>query len=76
MNDDQLDDLKQFITATVSQATADMATKDDISSIENKLDNIQSAIGDAISTSNEIFDEKIDDHDRRISTLELKSTSK
>ena len=30
MDKDQLDDLKQFITATVSQATAGMATKDDL----------------------------------------------
>jgi hypothetical protein len=30
MPDDQLDDLKQFITATVSQATAELPTRDEV----------------------------------------------
>jgi hypothetical protein len=38
MNEDQLDDLKQFITTTVSQATADMATKNDIANMATKED--------------------------------------
>ena len=38
MNDDQLDDLKQFITATISQGLADVATKDDIANMATKDD--------------------------------------
>jgi len=38
MNEDQLNDLKQFIAATVSQATAGMATKEDIANMATKED--------------------------------------
>jgi len=38
MDEDQLNDLKQFITATVSQATADIATKEDIADMATKED--------------------------------------
>jgi len=36
-NDELLHDLKQFITATVSQATADLATKQDLESLRVEL---------------------------------------
>jgi hypothetical protein len=38
MDNTQIDDLKQFIQATVSQATSDMVTKDDISTMATKDD--------------------------------------
>ena len=74
MDDTQLNDLKQFIQATVTQATSDMATKEDIRKVREDLAQIQSAIGDTVSVSNETIDEKIDDHESRISKLEHQST--
>ena len=41
MNEDQLNDLKQFIAATVTQATAEMATKSDIARLEGRLDDLE-----------------------------------
>jgi uncharacterized protein YoxC len=38
MNTGQLTDLKQFITATVSQQTADLATKSDVQRLEHRID--------------------------------------
>ena len=74
MDETQLNDLKQFILATISQATSDMATKNDIESLRKSMDirfeEIQSAIAEAISSTNDAVDEKIEDHDRRISLLE------
>lgn len=57
MNDDVIADLKQFIVATVSQHTADLATKEDVHQIVNKesrllrnemndrFDEVQNAVG-------------------------------
>ena len=36
MDDVQFDDLKQFITATVSQATTNMATKGDVGVLKKR----------------------------------------
>lgn len=87
MDDTQLGDLKQFIAATVSQATSDMATKDDIAdmatkgdieslkkSIDIRFEEVQSAIAEAMSTTNDTIDEKIQDHDHRIGLLEHRAT--
>ncbi len=74
MDDTQLDDLKQFIMATISQATADMVTKNDIESLRKSLDTrfeeVQSAIAEAMSTTNDTVDEKLKDHEHRIGFLE------
>jgi DNA-binding XRE family transcriptional regulator len=51
-----------------------MATKEDIRKVREDLAQIQSAIGDTVSVSNETIDEKIDDHESRISKLEHQST--
>src|SRR5690606_38120814 len=83
MEHTQLQELKQFIQATVSQATSDAATKDDIAhlatkeaikEIESDLAQIQSAIGDAVSSSNESIDGRLDNHEERISKLEHQAT--
>ncbi len=74
MDDTQSDDLKQFIVATISQATADVATKNDIESLRKSMDTrfeeVQSAIAEAMSTTNDMIDEKIEDHEHRIGLLE------
>lgn len=38
MNDEVIEDLKQFITATVVQHTSHLATKDDLMGVEQRLD--------------------------------------
>jgi hypothetical protein len=66
MNDDQLDDLKQFITATVSQATADMATKDDIAALSNKIDDLELKV----DTISETLNDHLNQHEVRLNKLE------
>lgn len=46
MTDEQFDDIKQFILATVSQATAHLATKDDIANMATKDDLVNLATKD------------------------------
>jgi chaperonin cofactor prefoldin len=78
MDETQLDDLKQFIMATISQATTDMATKNDIESLKKSMDTrfeeVQSAIAEAMSTTNDTVDEKLEDHEHRIGLLEQSAT--
>jgi hypothetical protein len=85
MNEDQLNDLKQFIAATISQATAGMATKDDLMATKSDLDNgltilhtdinqrfddIQSSISEIIAANNDTVDEQLTDHEQRLTKLE------
>jgi len=78
MNQELIDDLKQFIAATVSQATANMATKDDISNmatkddiarLERKVDDGFAGIGEAIE---QIHDQNAET-DRRLTQLEQRA---
>jgi hypothetical protein len=84
MDENQLDDLKQFISATVSQATAGMATKDDISNMatkddlanmatKNDLAELSVKIDDLdlkLDTISETLQENLNDHEARITQLE------
>lgn len=73
MNEDQLNDLKQFIAATVSQATADMATKDDIANLENRLERLENKVNDGFAGIADVLDqtnERMDDFDQRLAKLE------
>ena len=45
MNDDQIDDLKQYIAVTISQVTADMATKSDIGVLKGDIGTLKGDIG-------------------------------
>lgn len=68
MEQSQLNDLKQFIHATVSQATANMATKDDIKYLKgdiNALNGEVTLIKGSIST----LSTKIDDLDIKLDTI-------
>ena len=74
---DLIDDLKQFITLSISQATSTLATKEDIASIktdvsrlEQKIDSLQDAVSDAITTSNDATHEQLDNHEHRLVKLE------
>jgi hypothetical protein len=86
-NEQLLDDLKQFVAATVSQSEqrirAEMATKDDFAEVEQRLarveqrltakvDEAQQNIGDAIQVLHDEIDTQFKDHDKRIHRLEHK----
>ncbi len=47
-----------------------LATKEDLARVERKIDDIQAAIGEAISDSNESADAQITDLKQRVTTLE------
>lgn len=67
-------DLKQFITATVSQHTTDLATKDDIARLDKKIDDradeILAAVGETMTVNTEAVDQQLADHKRRLTKLE------
>ncbi|MFZ1324242.1 MAG: hypothetical protein WAQ57_03745 [Candidatus Saccharimonadales bacterium] len=75
MNDDVINDLKQFITATVSQSEERITNELDnritrvesqISRLEQKVDDGFATIGDVISGTND----QLADHEIRLSKLE------
>lgn len=86
MNTDQLDDLKQFITATVSQSEARLEERlggridsleqkvdDGFVRLEAKMDDGFAGIGDAIEAIHLRIDDNetsIDKHDKRLTKLE------
>jgi uncharacterized protein Yka (UPF0111/DUF47 family) len=77
MNDDQLDDLKQFIVATVSQYTADMATKEDVANMATKQDVHQliAKLDDLelkVDTISDTLNEQLNEQDSRLTKLEHK----
>lgn len=84
MDSDVIADLKQFITATVSQQVSGLATKDDIAAIrgematgsgrlQRKMDDLQAAVAEALDTSNDVVDDHLKDHEKRITKLEQAS---
>ncbi len=72
MNDDTIQDLKQFITATISQQTTDL--KDEIERLDKKIDDkadeILSAIGDSTNDRFDTVEEDVKNLDTRITKLE------
>lgn len=84
--DDMITDLKQFIYATVSQATADLATKDelknlatkdDLAKLESKLaadiKEVKDAITDTVFPFIETVDDQVQDHEKRLKKLERRA---
>ena len=75
MDATQLNDLKQFIAATVSQASADMATKSDITNVATKEDIKRlevkiEGIDLKVDTIAETLNEHLNDHEERLTKLE------
>ncbi|HET8709438.1 MAG TPA: hypothetical protein VFL85_04115 [Candidatus Saccharimonadales bacterium] len=72
--DDMITDLKQFIYATVSQATADLATKDDLAKLEAKLtadiQEVKDAINDTVFPYIETVGDQVQNHEKRLKKLE------
>jgi hypothetical protein len=78
MDQNTLADLKQFITVTVGQATARLATKEHTdeeinglrAEMNRRFDGLQHDIAEALDVSNEIHGKQLKDHERRITKLE------
>ena len=72
MNDDTIQDLKQFIEATVSQEVSGVRT--DIKELDSKLslkmDDLSHSVAEAIENSNSSTDLQLKDHEQRIARLE------
>jgi uncharacterized protein Yka (UPF0111/DUF47 family) len=71
MNDNAIQDLKQFISTTISQQTSEITER--LDNVEHKLDDISQSVATAIEISNDAQDVQIKDHDQRISSLEHKA---
>jgi O-phosphoseryl-tRNA(Cys) synthetase len=75
MNDETVQDLKQFIAATVNQQISDV--RDDIKALDQKLtvksDDLSGSIAEALDNTNEATDSQLKDHDSRITQLEQKT---
>lgn len=82
MTDEQLDDLKQFLTAIVSQSETRIKSKssenikklhdeliEEIYGVRAEMREGFASIGDIVSGSND----RLDDHDLRITALESKA---
>lgn len=76
MNEDIINDLKQFISATVSQATAHLATKDDLENLESRFSQLEHRMDKRFddldlkfSTIADAHAEMPEDHDNRIKKL-------
>lgn len=58
-NEELFTDLKQFITATISQEVAHLATKDDLSRLEHRIDGLEGDIK-GLKADIKSLDEKLD----------------
>jgi hypothetical protein len=80
MDDDQINDLKQFIASLISHQTSTIReevvtdVRKEIKALDVKLttriDDLSLAVGEALDASNEILGKQLDDHEKRITHLE------
>lgn len=72
MNNNQLNDLKQFIDSRISQSEAHLEGKIDNLKAEmsQRFTEIQSAIAETMTASNDNADDQLKDHEQRIVRLE------
>jgi len=75
MNNEQFDDLKQFVASTVSQSEERLGQR--IDSLESEMKGLRSemragfaGVGDAIDVSTQVIEHRLDDHETRITLLE------
>lgn len=71
MNEDTVEDLKQFIAMIVSQQTSELVER--LDKVETKIDELSASVADAIETTNNINDAQLKDHQQRIIKLEHKT---
>lgn len=83
MNEEVVEDLKQFISSTVSQQTAEIHS--DIERLDKKIDgldlklskkidDLSDSVAEAIQISNDSTDEQLENHEQRIIKLEQRTT--
>jgi predicted house-cleaning noncanonical NTP pyrophosphatase (MazG superfamily) len=93
MNDDQVDDLKQFMTTLVRNEMTDMVRsevnaaldakleekleekleqkfEEKLRPINQKIDDLTTFVQDAITTSNDVHQEQLNNHEQPITKLE------
>ncbi|MCX6727569.1 MAG: hypothetical protein NTX11_02025 [Candidatus Saccharibacteria bacterium] len=76
MNDDTIQDLKQFIEGTVYQHTASIRNELKIEinrldvKLSSKIDDLSDAVADALENSNAETDKQLRNHEVRITKLE------
>lgn len=70
MDDDTIQDLKQFIAATVSQQTSEVVIR--LDKVEQKIDDLSQSVSEAIENTNEATDSQLKDHEQRIGKLKHK----
>lgn len=86
MDDEIINDLKQFITASLSQHFSDVARKSDLDDVarksdieqsekrlEKKIDDLSTHVAEALDTSNDAVQSQLSDHEQRIGKLEQAS---
>lgn len=82
MDEDTLADLKQFITGTISQQTAQLRDdiRSDLASVDSKLNglvqdlsNLSEQVAEAIDSSNEATEAQLKNHETHITSLEQKA---
>jgi hypothetical protein len=79
MRDDTIQDLKQFISATVSQQASVLRAdiRADIENLDKKLsgkiDDLSASVAEAIDATNESTSAQLSNHEERIVTLEHKA---
>ncbi len=70
MNEDKIDDLKQFIQATVSQS--EMRLEEKINNLENKMSDGFAGVADALEDINAHVEDRHSVVDQRLTILEAK----
>ena len=77
MNDQQLDDLKQFIDARLSQS--EQSIKDEltaeIAQLRTEMHDGFAGVGEAVEQANQMTDEKYEELRQRLTKLEHQTTS-
>jgi hypothetical protein len=70
MKEDDMEDLKQFIAATIYQANSDNANKDDIAKLRSEMHkgfkDVLSAVADTMENTNNFIFKQLDNHEARI----------
>jgi len=83
MNDDAIDDLKQFIATTVAQQSSgirdDLAKLDGklchaVATLDGKVDDLAAFMADAIDNFDQAATKRFTNHEHRITKLESKTT--
>lgn len=77
MDEDTINDLKQFITSVITQQTSDITDRitvveNKVDTVDSKIDNISKSVAEALDTSNDVSDEQLKNHEIRIAGLEHK----